>query len=66
MTYSAPPADYVQYGERKQYLVAESLAEYTLDKPARLASMYRTVLTELTTADDRMSRPSFDSASVRA
>jgi hypothetical protein len=69
-----PPADYVPYGDRKQYLVAESLdelrgptsgtvalphhldwsgnAEYTLDKPARLASMYRTVLVEVTTADD--------------
>ncbi|WP_432978944.1 hypothetical protein [Dactylosporangium sp. CA-233914] len=69
-----PPADYVPYGDRKQYLVADSLdelqgptegtvtlphhldwsgnAEYVLDKPSRLASMYRTVLSEASTVDD--------------
>jgi hypothetical protein len=69
-----PPADYVPYGDRKQYLVADSLnelhgptsgtvtlphhldwsgnADYVLDRPARLASMYKTVLTEATTVDD--------------
>jgi len=69
-----PPADYVPYGDRKPYVVADSLAElrgptggtvllpshldwsgdaeYVLDRPARLASMYRTVLTEAVTKDD--------------
>jgi len=69
-----PPADYVAYGDRKRYAVAETLAElrgptsgtvtlphsldwsgnadYVLDRPARLASMYRTILTEARTAGD--------------
>jgi hypothetical protein len=69
-----PPADYVPYGDRKPYLVAETLEElhgpiagtvelphhldwsgspeYVLDRPARLASMYRTVLNEAATVDD--------------
>ncbi|WP_433051175.1 hypothetical protein [Dactylosporangium sp. CS-033363] len=69
-----PPADYVPYGDRKPYLVAESLEElhgptsgtvtlphhlnwssnpqYVLDRPARLASMYETVLNEATRAGD--------------
>jgi hypothetical protein len=69
-----PPADYVPYGDRKPYVVAESLDElrgptagnvtlprhldwsgrgvYDLDKPARLASMYKTVLNEAATVDD--------------
>lgn len=73
-TAARPPADYVPYGDRKQYLIADSLdalhgpttgtvtlphhldwsgnADYILDRPARLASMYKTVLTEATTVDD--------------
>jgi hypothetical protein len=69
-----PPADYSTYGNRKPYMVAESLSElrgptedtvtlpqhldwsgnstYDLSKPARLASMYRTVLNEATSAED--------------
>ncbi|GAA2617294.1 hypothetical protein GCM10010399_55360 [Dactylosporangium fulvum] len=69
-----PPADYVPYGDRKRYVVAETLAElhgptsgsvtlphhldwsgnaeYVLDRPTRLASMYKTVLTEATTTSD--------------
>ncbi|MFG2040788.1 hypothetical protein [Dactylosporangium sp. NPDC048998] len=69
-----PPADYVPFGDRKRYVVADHLAElhgpttgivslphhldwsgsaeYVLDRPARLASMYRTVLTEAVTSDD--------------
>ncbi|MET7420383.1 hypothetical protein [Dactylosporangium sp. NPDC005555] len=69
-----PPADYVSYGDRKQYVVADTLdelcgptsgtvvlphhldwsgnAEYVLDRPARLASMYRTVLAEAGSKDD--------------
>lgn len=62
------------YGDRKPYVVAESLAElrgptggkvslphhldwsgnptYDLDRPARLASMYKTVLNEASTVAD--------------
>ena len=69
-----PPADYVPYGDRKPYVVADSLAElrgptsgtvslphhldwsgnpeYVLDRPSRLVSMYTTVLSEATSADD--------------
>ena len=69
-----PPADYVPYGDRRQYLVADSLddlhgptsgtvalphhldwsgrPEYVLDRPARLASLYRTVLSEAATTAD--------------
>ena len=69
-----PPADYVPYGDRKPYVVADSLDElrgptaanvtlphhldwsgrgtYDLDKPARLASMYKAVLNEAATIDD--------------
>jgi hypothetical protein len=69
-----PPADYAPYGNRKPYIVAESLSElhgptegtitlpqhldwsgssaYDLGKPARLASMYRTVLNEAATRED--------------
>ncbi|MFG3678959.1 hypothetical protein ACGF5H_02485 [Micromonospora chalcea] len=69
-----PPADYRPYGDRKPYLVAETLAqlqgptdgtvtlprhldwsghaEYDLNRPARLASMYKVVLTEASTAED--------------
>lgn len=69
-----PPADYVPYGDRKPYVVVDTLAElrgptngtislphhldwsgnaeYVLDRPARLASMYRTVLAEAGTKDD--------------
>jgi hypothetical protein len=71
---SRPPADYVPYGDRKPYVVADDLEElrgptagnvtlphhldwsgsatYNLDKPARLASMYKTVLNEAATVDD--------------
>jgi len=70
---SAPPG-YVSYGDRRPYVVADSLdeltgpttgtvtlpqhldwsgnASYDLDRPARLASMYRTVLMEAGAADD--------------
>lgn len=69
-----PPADYVPYGERKPYVVADDLDElhgptsgtvelphhldwsgrpiYSLDRPARLASMYEVVLNEAATVDD--------------
>jgi hypothetical protein len=69
-----PPADYVPYGDRKPYVVADSLTdlngptagvvslphhldwsgspEYDLSRPARLASMYKTVLSEAATVDD--------------
>lgn len=69
-----PPRGYVSYGERKPYVVADSLdelsgptrgvvtlphrldwsghPEYDLSRPARLASMYKVVLTEAATADD--------------
>jgi hypothetical protein len=70
-----PPAVvYPSYGERKPYLVAESLDEltgptegtvslpkhldwsgdatYALDRPARLATMYRTVLNEAGSIED--------------
>jgi hypothetical protein len=69
-----PPADYIPYGERKPYVVADDLGElrgptagtvtlphhldwsgspdYDLGKPARLASMYETVLNEAATVDD--------------
>jgi hypothetical protein len=71
---TGPPADYVPYGERRPYVVAEILEEltgptvgvvtlpghldwsgrpiYNLDEPGRLASMYRTVLTDAATVDD--------------
>lgn len=69
-----PPTDYVSYGERKPYVVADTLtalhgpkegpvtlphhldwsgnAEYDLDRPARLASMYKAVLSEASTVED--------------
>ncbi|MEV4661107.1 hypothetical protein AB0J85_04080 [Micromonospora echinofusca] len=69
-----PPADYQPYGDRKPYLVAETLtalhgptegtvtlprhldwsghAEYDLGRTARLASMYKVVLTEASTVGD--------------
>ena len=69
-----PPADYVPYGDRKPYVVADSLADlrgptegvvrlphhldwsgsptYDLDRPARLASLYKTVLNEASTVAD--------------
>ena len=69
-----PPADYVPYGERKPYVVADDLDElrgptagtvslphhldwsgspaYDLNRPARLASMYETVLNEAATVED--------------
>jgi hypothetical protein len=69
-----PPADYRPYGDRRPYVVAETLtalsgptagtvtlphhldwsghAEYDLSRPARLASMYKAVLTEASTVDD--------------
>ncbi|BCL14761.1 hypothetical protein [Micromonospora sagamiensis] len=69
-----PPADYRPYGDRRPYLVAETLAaltgpteglvalphhldwsghpEYDLSRPARLASMYKVVLTEASSVDD--------------
>ncbi|WP_434739297.1 hypothetical protein [Micromonospora sp. SH-82] len=69
-----PPADYLLYGDRKPYVVADTLstltgptagvvtlprhldwsghAEYDLSRPARLASMYKVVLTEAGTVDD--------------
>ncbi|WIM98657.1 hypothetical protein ACTOB_002263 [Actinoplanes oblitus] len=65
---SRPPADYLPYGDRKPYVVAETLSalhgptrgvialprhldwsghpEYDLSRPARLATMYKVVLTE--------------------
>ena len=69
-----PPADYRPYGDRKPYVVAETLAdlhgptagtvtlprhldwsghaEYDLNRTARLASMYKVVLTEASTVAD--------------
>lgn len=69
-----PPADYVPYGDRKAYVIAEKLTDlrgptqgtvtlphhldwsgnptYDLARPARLASMYKTVLSEASTVDD--------------
>ncbi|MFV2022580.1 hypothetical protein [Micromonospora sp. LOL_023] len=69
-----PPADYRPYGDRKPYIVADTLtaltgptggvvtlprhldwsghATYDLSRPARLASMYKLVLTEAGTVDD--------------
>jgi hypothetical protein len=69
-----PPADYRPYGDRKPYVVADTLAaltgptagvislprhldwsgqaEYDLSRLARLASMYKVVLTEAGTVDD--------------
>ncbi|GAA3743504.1 hypothetical protein GCM10022225_28850 [Plantactinospora mayteni] len=73
-TAAQPPADYRPYGDRKPYVVAETLAalngptegmvvlphhldwsghaEYDLSRPARLASMYKVVLTEASDVDD--------------
>nr|WP_232533866.1 hypothetical protein [Plantactinospora sp. KBS50] len=73
-TLPQPPADYGPYGDRKPYLVAETLAqlqgptegmvtlprhldwsghpEYDLNRTARLASMYKVVLTEASTVED--------------
>lgn len=73
-TSSQPPADYRPYGDRKPYVVAETLAElhgptegsvtlprhldwsghaeYDLNRTARLASMYKVVLTEASTVED--------------
>jgi hypothetical protein len=69
-----PPGGFGSYGDRKPYVVAESLddlrgptagtvqlpqhldwsgkASYDLDKPTRLASMYRIVLNEASSVDD--------------
>lgn len=69
-----PPADYVAYGDRRPYVIAETLAalrgptsgvvtlphhldwsgqpSYDLSRPARLATMYKTVLTEAQTVAD--------------
>src|SRR5262245_39028461 len=69
-----PATGHASYGDRKPYVVAESLdelrgptagtvrlpqhldwsgnASYDLDKPSRLASMYRTVLNEASSVDD--------------
>lgn len=69
-----PPADYRAYGDRKPYVIAETLtalhgptkgvvalprhldwsghAEYDLNRPARLAGMYKVVLTEASTVED--------------
>jgi hypothetical protein len=71
---AASSTGHTSYGDRKPYVVAESLddlrgptegtvtlpahldwsgsASYDLDKPARLASMYRTVLNEAGSIDD--------------
>jgi hypothetical protein len=71
---SRPPLGYLPYGERKPYVVADTLtelsgptrgvvtlpghldwsgnAEYDLSRPARMASMYKVVLTEAATVDD--------------
>jgi hypothetical protein len=68
------PVAYSSYGDRKPYVVAESLddlrgptegtvilpkhldwsgdASYDLDRPARLASLYRTVLNEASSTND--------------
>jgi hypothetical protein len=69
-----PPADYRPYGDRRPYVVAETLAalrgptegtvtlprhldwsghpEYNLNRDARLATMYKVVLTEANTVED--------------
>ena len=69
-----PPADYVPYGDRKPYVIADTLSDlcgptggtvtlphhldwsgnatYDLDRPARLSSMYKTVLNEASTVTD--------------
>ncbi|HWS36331.1 MAG TPA: hypothetical protein VN408_26800 [Actinoplanes sp.] len=69
-----PPTGYLPYGERKPYVVADSLAtltgptrgvvslprhldwsgsaEYDLSRPARLAGMYKVVLSEAGSVDD--------------
>ncbi|MFB6392525.1 hypothetical protein [Polymorphospora lycopeni] len=69
-----PPEDYVPYGARKPYVVADTLDDlrgptegtvtlprhldwsgdpaYDLDRPARLAAMYKTVLNEASTVQD--------------
>lgn len=69
-----PPADYRPYGDRRPYVVAETLAElhgptggtvmlprhpdwsghaeYDLDRSARLARMYKVVLTEASIVED--------------
>jgi hypothetical protein len=71
---SRPPVGYLPYGDRKPYVVADTLAalngptrgvitlprhldwsghaEYDLSRPARLASMYKVVLTEAGSVDD--------------
>jgi hypothetical protein len=71
---SQPAGGHRSYGDRKPYVVAESLddlrgptegtvnlpqhldwsgnASYNLDKPTRLASMYRTVLNEASSVED--------------
>ncbi|BEL01979.1 hypothetical protein Q0Z83_001700 [Actinoplanes sichuanensis] len=69
-----PPAGYLPYGDRKPYVVADTLAtlkgptrgvialpahldwsgraDYDLSRPARLAGMYKVVLSEAATIDD--------------
>lgn len=69
-----PPVGYLPYGERKPYVVADSLAalkgptrgvvslprhldwsgraEYDLSRPARLAGMYKVVLSEAGSVED--------------
>jgi hypothetical protein len=69
-----PAVGYLPYGERKPYVVADSLTalngptrgvvtlphyldwsgrpEYDLSRPARMATMYKVVLTEAGTVDD--------------
>ncbi len=69
-----PPVGYLPYGDRKPYVVAESLAaltgpthgvvtlprhldwsghaEYDLSRPARLAGMYKVVLSEAAGVED--------------
>jgi hypothetical protein len=71
---SWPPEGYLPYGERKPYVVADSLLalngpirgvvtlphhldwsgspDYDLSRPARMATMYKVVLTEAGTVDD--------------
>lgn len=71
---SRPPVGYLPYGDRKPYVLADTLtalngpargvitlprhldwsghAEYDLSRPARLASMYKAVLTEAGSVDD--------------
>lgn len=69
-----PPAGYLPYGDRKPYVVADTLAaltgpthgvvslpphldwsghaDYDLSRPARVAGMYKVVLTEAGTVED--------------